>query len=299
VQVEISEDGKRISVAPASEEYLYLARMPAYKDSSMVQNAAAASRLLVTTSTRLGDMLSSQADNFVNKTSPNQKAMEFSPAARERVRKLHGFTQSGRQISAKSVGMATKHAQNLAATIARRGERAERGQDKHGQPLSKPGLLNKSMIAFTTVMDGVAESGKALLNQSGAAATTVVNHKYGPEAGELASQIAGGVTNVALVYVDVTGVTRRAIIKSVTKGMVVGRVRGGGNVIVGGGDGGAIPDSDLQRASGNAGVKNDNMGRGSYPEVGFGKAAGAPPAYRSELGEPMGSGFIPEKNTQI
>jgi len=273
--------------------------MPAYKDSSMVQNAAAASRLIVTTSNRLGDMLNSGAESFVNKTAPNQKAMEFSPAAKERVRKLHAFTQSGRSISAKSVGMATKHAQNLAATIVRKGERPEKGHDKHGQSASKPGLLNKSMIAFTTVMDGVAESGKALLNQGGVAATTVVNHKYGPEAGQMASQIAGGVTNVALVYVDVTGVTRRAIIKSVAKGMIVGKVRGGGNVIVGGGDGGTIPDEDLQRAAGNAGVKNDNMGRGGGPEVGFGKSAGAPPAYRSELGEPLGSSYMPEKNTQI
>jgi len=295
VQVEISEDGKRISVAPASEEYLRLARMPAYRDSSMVQNAAAASRLIVTSSSRIGELLNSGAENFVNKTKPNQKPMEFSPAAQERVRKLHAFTQSGRAISAKTVGEATKHAQNLAASIARKGERGPKGHTK----TSKPGLLNKSMIAFTTVMDGVAESGKALLNQSGAAATTVVNHKYGPQAGQVAAQVAGGVTNVALVYVDVTGVTRRAIIKSVAKGMVVGKVRGGGDIIVGGGDGGAIPDADLQRVAGNAGVKNDNMGRPPAGEVGFGKGAGGPPAYRSELGEPLGSSYLPEKNTQI
>lgn len=286
-------------MAPASEEYLALARMPAYRDSSMVQNAAAASRLIVTTSSRLGDLLSSGAESFVNKTKPNQKPMEFSPAAQERVRKLHAFTQSGRSISAKTVGEASKHAQNLAASIAGRGERAPKGQNKSGQPIKKPGLLNKSMIAFTTVMDGVAESGKSLMNQGSAAATTVVQHKYGPEAGQLAAHLAGGVTNVALVYVDVTGVTRKAIIKSVAKGMVIGKVRGGGNVVVGGGDGGAIPDADVQRAAGNAGVKNDGMGRPPAGEVGFGKGAGAPPAYQSDLGEPLGSAYPPEKSTRF
>lgn len=264
----------------------------------MVQNAAAASRLIVTTSTRIGDLLNSGAENFVNKTKPNEKQMEFSPAARERVRKLHAFTQSGRSISAKTVGEATRHAQNLAATIARKGDRSAKGHDKNGKPISKPGLLNKSMIAFSTVLDGVAESGKSLLNQSSTAATTVVSHKYGPQAGEVAGQIAGGVTNVALVYVDVTGVTRRAIIKSVAKGMVVGKVRGGGNVVVGGGDGGSIPEADIQRAGGkDAGVKNDGQ-RGSG-EIGFGDAAGGSAPYRSELGEPLGSSFMPEKNTQI
>merc|ERR1711981_780458 len=39
----------------------------------------------------------------------------------------------------------------------------------------------------------------------------------GPEAGSMAADLAGGVKNVGLVYVDVTGVSRRAIIKSVDK----------------------------------------------------------------------------------
>lgn len=68
--------------------------------------------------------------------------------------------------------------------------------------------------------------------------------------------------------------------------MVVGKVRGGGQVMVGGGDGGVMPEEDLKRA----GVKNDNLGQGhgdSGPgEVGYGNAA--PPAYSSGLGEPLG-----------
>ena len=35
------------------------------------------------------------------------------------------------------------------------------------------------------------------------------------------------------MYIDVTGVSRRAIIKAVGKGMVVGKVKGGGEIVVG------------------------------------------------------------------
>ena len=103
------------------------------------------------------------------------------------------------------------------------------------------------MIAFSTIMDGIEYGGKNLLTTSGAAATTVVGHRYGDDARALAAEIAGGVKNVGLVYIDVTGVSRRAVLKSVAKGMVIGRVSGGGEVVVGGGDGGHLSDEEYRR----------------------------------------------------
>ena len=301
VEVEIDEDGKQVRVHAASDEYLRMAKHPAYKDSSLVQNAAAASRLIVTSSTYLGNMMSSGADSFTQKTKPVAKPMAFKPATHERVRKLHSFTNSGAALSAKTVGQATKYAQNVGARMTHR-QRKEKGVEKEGY---KPGFLNKSMIAFSTVADGIAQSGKDLLTQGGAAASTVVGHRYGPEAGSMAARMAGGVKNVGLVYIDVTGVSRRAVIKSVAKGMVVGEVKGGGQVVVGGGDGGTIPEQDIQRAAQQAsgkpaGVQMDPMKSAGEPyiaEFGSNRRYGdphsggvAPPPYTSDLGEPMGSG---------
>lgn len=95
------------------------------------------------------------------------------------------------------------------------------------------------MMAFSTIADGIDQAGRNLLASTSSAATTVVEHKYGSEAGDISRNIGGGFKNVGLVYIDATGVSRRAIVKSVAKGMVVGKVRGGGDLIVGGGDGGA------------------------------------------------------------
>lgn len=115
--------------------------------------------------------------------------------------------------------------------------------DKDGRPIPnyKPGILNKSLIAFSTLGDGIEQSARNLLESSSVAATTVIGHKYGPEAGTATSNLTGGVKNVGLVYIDATGVSRKAILKSVAKGMVVGRMRDGQQVIVGGGDGGQLP----------------------------------------------------------
>ncbi|KAK0944923.1 hypothetical protein LTR29_003514 [Friedmanniomyces endolithicus] len=288
VEVQVSADGKRIEVRPISEDYLELARHPAYKDSNIVKNAATASRLIVTTSSYIGNVLTSGADNFAKSTKPAGKPMEFKESTHARVRKINQFTQSAAGMSSKTVGSATTLAQNFAArATGHTKDRANKGYDVQGNPLSqdtyKPGLLNKSMIAFSTIADGIAYSGKSLLTTSGAAATSVVEHRYGQEAGAITADLAGGVKNVGLVYIDVTGVSRRAVIKSVAKGMVVGKVPGGGHVIVGGGDGGEVSEQDLK--------KMESKQQGGEKQ-GYGPMAGG---YTPQSGEyrPVGSGDAP------
>ncbi|KAG8624461.1 hypothetical protein KVT40_007528 [Elsinoe batatas] len=272
VEIQISADGKRVDVRPISEDYLELARMPQYQKSSLVQNAAAASRLIVTGSSYLGNMMSSGADNFVQKTKPNAKPMEFAPATHERVRKINNFTHGAVGMSSKTVGQVSKYAQNFGAGLSRKKEKQPK-YDKAGNLIpeeqGKPGILNKSMIAFSTLADGIAYSGKSLLTQSGAAASTVVGHRWGDQAGSIASGLAGGVKNVGLVYIDVTGVSRRAVVGSVAKGMVVGKMKDGKQVVVGGGDGGQWTDSELKAAeAAQQQAINNGQGSGHYAQGG-------------------------------
>ncbi|PSN66907.1 hypothetical protein BS50DRAFT_377595 [Corynespora cassiicola Philippines] len=302
VEIVVSPDGKRIDVKPLSEDYLAMARHPAYKDSGLVQNSAAASRLIVTGSSYISNMLVSGAESFINKTKPNEKPMVFKPATHERVRKINTMTTGVAGFSAKTVGQVTKYTQNFAAGMVGKTRKHHRSMNPDGTPNTdyKPGLLNKSMIAFSTVADGIAHSGKTLLEHGSAAATAAVGHKWGAEAGNITNNLAGGVRNVGLVYIDVTGVSRRALIKSVAKGMVVGKVKDKvGNeqtVIVGGGDGGAITAADLDPK---AGVSNNNLPpdqtAGPAGLIGFGNAA--PPSYRSGPGESIQgqSAYPPEK----
>jgi spartin len=285
VEITVSADGKRIEVRPMQEDYLRLARHPAYKDSGLVQNAAAASRLIVTGSSFISNKMVAGANTFMAKTKPNEQPMMFQPATHERVRKINTFTTGVAGLSAKTVGSVSKVAQNIGAGMANRKARQSKNLNPDGTPSTeyKPGLLNKSMIAFSTVADGIAHSGKTLLTHGGAAATAAIGHKYGDQAGSIAGDLAGGVKNVGLVYIDVTGVSRRAVIKSVAKGMVVGRVKGGGEVVVGGGDGGVINPNDFHPS----GAVNDGLGptQAAAPGglVGFGNAA--PPNYHSGVGE--------------
>jgi spartin len=215
---------------------------PAYKKSFLVSKAAYASRLIITTSDFVSNAMQSGSDTLSKNTKPASKPMTFKPATHERVRRIGKLSGGVAEMSSKTVGQVSKVAQNLGAHLAGRGykdKNGKRGYGPDGQPLDnfKPGLLNKSLMAFSTVADGIDYAAKSLLNSASESATTIVTHKWGDEAGELTKHLGGSVKNVGLVYVDVTGVSRKAVIKAVGKGMVVGKVKIGNNqtadVIVG------------------------------------------------------------------
>ncbi|KAI8961613.1 senescence-associated protein-domain-containing protein [Daldinia sp. FL1419] len=237
VEITLPEEGtNKLAVIPASPETLELELHPAYKKSFLVSKAAYASRLIITTSDLVTNAMQSGSDTFVKNTKPTSKAVTFTPATHERARRIGTFSGGVAELSSKTVGQVSKLAQNVGATVAGRGTReGKRGFDPEGKPIEsfKPGLLNKSLMAFTTVADGIDHATRNLLNSASSSATNIVTHKWGAEAGELSKHLGGSVKNVGLVYIDVTGVSRKAIIKAVGKGMVVGKVKGGGEIIVG------------------------------------------------------------------
>lgn len=240
VEITLPAEGapNKLEVVPASPESFEIELHPAYQKSFLVSKATYASRLIVTTSGLVSKAMETGSDTFVKNTKPVNKPVNFQPATHDRARKIGKFSGDVAGLSAKTVGQVTKVAQNLGATIAGKGNKdraGKRGYGPDGEPLDdyKPGLLNKSMMAFTTVADGIEHAARHLMTTASSSATTMVTHKWGDEAGELSRQLGGSAKNVGLVYIDVTGVSRRAIIKAVGKGMVIGKVKGGGEIIVG------------------------------------------------------------------
>src|SRR5690349_24926529 len=113
-----------------------MAMHPAYKNSRLVSRAAAASRLIVTTSSFVAQTLQSQAQSFTKSTKPHTTPMTFTPTTHARVRKINTFTGSAAEISAKTVGQVSKFAQNLGATMLSKGEKGEKGVGPDGKPES-------------------------------------------------------------------------------------------------------------------------------------------------------------------
>ena len=267
-----------------------MARHPAYANSTIVQSAATASRLIVSGTGMLASGLRNKTQTFTEKTKPNPKPMSFSPATQERVRKLNNLTHGAVGMSAATVGQIGRVAQSIGAKVGGHGGRekqTEKARKKAAPPPDyKPGVLNKSLIAFSTIADGIEQGAKQLLNEGAGAASTVVGHRWGPEAGKMAGSLAGGVKNVGLVYVDVAGVSRKAVLKSVAKGMVVGRMPDGNELVVGDGDGG---DPTPEMTGHKPGAAGSVSGAGGLTSPG---ASTAPPAYESAPGR---EGYYPSE----
>ena len=70
--------------------------------------------------------------------------------------------------------------------------------------------------------------------------------------------------------------------------MVVGKAPGGGDLVVGGGDGGAIPPEAMP-ADKPGTVGNQGIDAGSGTQVGFGNKTVPVAEKSSSLGEPLGS----------
>ncbi|PFH55873.1 hypothetical protein XA68_17473 [Ophiocordyceps unilateralis] len=246
-----TEGSQQISVQPASDDATKM--HPAYKKSTLVSTASKASRLIITTSDYVSKTMQSQADSYTQKAKPTAKPVTFSPSTHNNVRRINQLSSKAAGLSATTVGSIGRVAQNFGAHMGRRKDGSARGYDKDGNVIEgyKPGVLNRSFMAFNTVVDGVEQAGRSLLTGTTSSVTTVVGHKWGDEAGDVSRTLGGGVKNVALVYIDVTGVSRRAIMKRVAKGMVVGKVKGGGQVIVGGGDGGDLPPEEIKETTNN------------------------------------------------
>jgi spartin len=91
---------------------------------------------------------------------------------------------------------------------------------------SKLGLKDKAALSTHLVLSTIDDSVHRLVSVGSDRLSAVVGHKYGPEAARSTRILTGTARNVALVYVDVTGLGRRALLQTAGKQWIKARVRG-------------------------------------------------------------------------
>ncbi|KAI9616703.1 hypothetical protein KEM48_005120 [Puccinia striiformis f. sp. tritici PST-130] len=152
-------------------------------------------------------------------------------AGSEVINKVLGFTKSASIVSGKTAAL-------VGSVLGKVGDQIGKSTGIQRSPTGAPpsgarGYVHKGLVAFNTVMDSIETGGKKVLYTAGDTTTEVVTHAYGAEAGQIAHRANHAVRNVGLVYIDARGVTRRAILKSVGKAAVRGRMNDGREVILG------------------------------------------------------------------
>ncbi|KAG6861653.1 hypothetical protein C0995_013655 [Termitomyces sp. Mi166 len=88
-------------------------------------------------------------------------------------------------------------------------------------PLSKK---ERILLSADLILSTIDHDTRRLLDTGTASISSIMGHKYGPEAAETSQLLAGTARNVGLVYVDVRGIGRRAILKRAGKQFIKARI---------------------------------------------------------------------------
>lgn len=198
-------------------------KVTAAKDPSlMIRSSNYVSQAIVGGGNLLGKGLAAGSSTFVARTKAGDKPLVFSENQRKNAARVHNVTGQVANVSAKTAGMIADSARGVGAYFTGKGKKDdERNADK------KPGFLNRAFMAADNVFTSVEQAGKTLINDTSMATSVMVAHKYGQDAGQAVRGVGDSVHNAALVYIDVRGISRRALIKSAGKGALFGNKQSG------------------------------------------------------------------------
>jgi len=76
------------------------------------------------------------------------------------------------------------------------------------------------LISADLILSTLDDSAKQIMDVGGQRLNAVVGHKYGADAAQSTSMLTDTAKNVGLVYIDMRGIGRRALIKRVGKAYV-------------------------------------------------------------------------------
>ncbi|KAG5653943.1 hypothetical protein H0H81_009059 [Sphagnurus paluster] len=96
------------------------------------------------------------------------------------------------------------------------------------QPGPRPPLSTRERVVLSAdlILSTIDHETRRILNGGTETIGHVVGHKYGPEAAESSVLMAGTAKNVALVYVDMRGMGRRALLRAAGTQFVKGQLSG-------------------------------------------------------------------------
>ncbi|KAH9813275.1 senescence-associated protein-domain-containing protein [Melampsora americana] len=199
--------------------------------SSLLEGADLISRGIVTGADILTRLINSSSSNYLSKATPAATPMTFSPTAKSNSQRILTVSKTANQVSS----MAIRLVGGLASKVGDQIGKSTGIQHVPGQapPTGTRGYVHNGIRAVGSILESVESNGKKVLSTASSSAASVVRHKYGEEAGQLADNTTQSIQHVALVYIDATGMTRKALLRSAGKAAVRGRMKDGREVIFG------------------------------------------------------------------
>jgi spartin len=84
-------------------------------------------------------------------------------------------------------------------------------------PRKKPAIVNRVLASTDLLLTTLEHSAQHLISNGTQNISRAMGHKYGPDASQAAWQMGDSARNVSMVYIDVRGVGRRALLRKAGK----------------------------------------------------------------------------------
>ncbi|KAG9017089.1 hypothetical protein FRB90_001819 [Tulasnella sp. 427] len=223
----------------------------------ILRSAQFISRGIVFATDMLGKGMGMASDYYVKNTSPNAEPMVFSESTKANIKRIHGISGQAVKVSSRTTGMIHSLIDKAADRVT--GNKSPVGKQPHrsaayappplpprGGPASRgpapssssstPAsgtppplpprrrLLNRLLMSTDLILTTLENSAHTLVQQGTTNLSTSLGHKYGPEMGSAVTEVGQAMTNVGVVYIDVRGVGRRALIKRAGKRVIKGKM---------------------------------------------------------------------------
>ncbi len=88
-------------------------------------------------------------------------------------------------------------------------------------------MLNRMLASTDLLLTTIEHSAQHLISNGTQNVSRAMGHKYGPDASQAAMQVGDSARNVSMVYIDVRGVGRRALLRKAGRRIVFGSKRQG------------------------------------------------------------------------
>lgn len=205
------------------------------KDDYILSAAHGFSTGLVFVSDKLSNGMDSAANWWVKNRPASEKPLVFKESTKTNIQRVNNMANTGAYYSRKAVVKVSDAAANLGARLVATGNTTgpKSGEQTDAAAVAASSgtirrapdsMLNRSLIAFSTVLDGLDTATQNLIKGATESTTRMVGHSYGSEAQGVASDFGRSLASCAMVYIDVRGIYRKTIVRGVGNGMLKGIV---------------------------------------------------------------------------
>jgi spartin len=174
-----------------------------------------------------------QGTTTSNLTGSGHEVVTFSPQTQNAALKIRDVSGKVCSVSNRTTAALLNAAGNLGSQIGKKTGIQQRAtpDGKTETPKGIRGTFNRTLVAANLVLDGLTNSAERLIKDGGEASGRMIEHRYGSEAKVISGNVASVGRSAFVVYKDINGVRRKALLKVAT-GTIKARAPDGGEVIL-------------------------------------------------------------------